>query len=114
MKAQTQTIEQLSRVLDVTERKVSRTARRVLGLTAEMVRDPRSCCPEPLPADRAGARQARPVGVGVDDTVFAVEFTPGAAAGIEREPLREGRARLRAGCRTGCGSTPRFPTASAG
>ena len=40
MKAQTQTIEQLSRVLDVAERKVSRTARRVLGLTSEMVRDP--------------------------------------------------------------------------
>ena len=45
MKAQTQTIEQLSRVLDVAERKVSRTARRVLGLTAEMVRDPRSFHP---------------------------------------------------------------------
>ena len=35
-----QTIEQLSRVLDVAEHLVSRTARRVLGLTAEMVRDP--------------------------------------------------------------------------
>ena len=40
MKAKTQTIEQLARVLDVDERKVSRTARRVLGLTAAMVRDP--------------------------------------------------------------------------
>ena len=40
MKAQTQTIEQLSRVLDVDERKVSRAARRVLGLSASMVRDP--------------------------------------------------------------------------
>ncbi len=40
MKAQTQTIAQLSRVLDVDERKVSRTARRVLGLSAAMVRDP--------------------------------------------------------------------------
>ena len=35
-----QTIAQLSRVLDVDERKVSRTARRVLGLSAAMVRDP--------------------------------------------------------------------------
>ena len=40
MKAQTQTIEQLTRVLDVDERKVSRTARRVLGLSTAMVRDP--------------------------------------------------------------------------
>ncbi len=40
MTAQTQTIEQLSRVLDVDERKVTRTARRVLGLSAAMVRDP--------------------------------------------------------------------------
>lgn len=40
MTAQTQTIAQLSRVLDVEERKVSRTARRVLGLSAAMVRDP--------------------------------------------------------------------------
>ena len=40
MKAKTQTIEQLARVLDVDERKVARTARRVLGLTAATVRDP--------------------------------------------------------------------------
>ena len=40
MKARTQTLEQLARVLDVDERKVSRTARGVLGLTAAMVRDP--------------------------------------------------------------------------
>ncbi len=40
MTAQTQTIAQLSRVLDVDERKVSRTAQRVLGLSAAMVRDP--------------------------------------------------------------------------
>ena len=30
------------------------------------------------------------MGVGVDDTVFAVEFTPGAAAGIERDPCAKG------------------------
>ena len=40
MKAQTQTIGQLARVLNVDERKVSRTARRVLGLITTMVRDP--------------------------------------------------------------------------
>ena len=40
MQARTQTLEQLARVLDVDERKVSRTARGVLGLTAAMVRDP--------------------------------------------------------------------------
>ena len=36
----TQTIAELARVLDVDERKVSRTARRVLGLTTATVRDP--------------------------------------------------------------------------
>ena len=39
-KTRTLTIEQLARGLDLDERKVSRTARRVLGLTAAMVRDP--------------------------------------------------------------------------
>ena len=40
MKAKTRTLGQLARVLDVDERKVSKTARRVLGLTATTVRDP--------------------------------------------------------------------------
>ena len=41
MKAKTKTITQLARVLDADERTVSRAARRVLGLPARMVRDPR-------------------------------------------------------------------------
>ena len=49
---------------------------------------------EPLPADRAGARAARPGGGGVD-TVRAVEPAGGATAGVEARPLREGRAGLR-------------------
>ena len=50
---------------------------------------PHHAVAQPLPADRLGARQARPVGVGVD-TVRAVASAPGAAAGIEARPLREG------------------------
>ena len=95
MKVRTQTLEQLARVLDVDERKVSRTARRVLGLTAMMARDPtftlsRNHCRQIAQA----LGRARPVGGGVD-TVRAVEPEGGATAGVEARPLREGRAGLR-------------------
>ena len=90
MKAQAQTLGQLARVLDVDERKVSRTARRVLGLTAAMVRD------RALELSRNHCRQiaqalGKPDPWGAASTPFALS-SPGATRRpvVRRDPCAKG------------------------
>ena len=90
MKAQRQTIGQLARVLDVDERKVSRTARRVLGLTATMVRDPHWLCPAAI-AGRSHRRSASPTRGRPESRLFALS-SPGASPRpvLKRDPCAKG------------------------
>ena len=113
MKAQTQTIEQLARVLDVDEGKVSRTARRVLGLTAMMARDPM------LTLSRNHCRQiaqalGRPDPWAAASSAFALS-SPRAARrpALKRDPCARGELTF-SRLPHALWVTPRFRTASAG